>query len=164
MMTVKQLLLDAMAFTTKVMTDFVADLTDAELLVRPVDGANHIAWQLGHLITAEHRLMRGIGASMPDLPDGFAHRHNKAAAASDDAANFATKDEYLRLYAEQRAASRAALEGHDEAKFADPLPERGFPPHLKRFVDVFLLLSMHQCLHSGQFTATRRKLGKAVVF
>ena len=33
---------------------YLADLTDAELLIRPVPGANHIAWQLGHLLVGEH--------------------------------------------------------------------------------------------------------------
>ena len=33
---------------------YLSDLTDADLLVRPVPGANHIAWQLGHLIQAEN--------------------------------------------------------------------------------------------------------------
>ena len=31
----------------------VSDLSDADLLVRPVPQANHIAWQLGHLILQE---------------------------------------------------------------------------------------------------------------
>ena len=34
----------------------VSDLSDAELLVRPVPQANHIAWQLGHLILQDSRL------------------------------------------------------------------------------------------------------------
>ena len=33
---------------------YIGDLDDANLFVRPVEGANHIAWQLGHLIVAEN--------------------------------------------------------------------------------------------------------------
>ena len=36
---------------------YLADLTDADLLVRPVPGANHIAWQLGHLLISEHDMV-----------------------------------------------------------------------------------------------------------
>src|SRR6516164_195866 len=55
------------------MERLLADLSDADLLVRPVPGANHIAWQLGHLIAAESHLAQ---ASLPDakypaLPPGF---------------------------------------------------------------------------------------------
>ena len=41
---------------------YLGDLTDAELLVRTVPGINHIAWQLGHLITAEHDMMELVTA------------------------------------------------------------------------------------------------------
>ena len=34
-----------------------ADLSDADLLVRPAPSANHIAWQLGHLIASERNLV-----------------------------------------------------------------------------------------------------------
>src|SRR5947209_5379784 len=52
---------------------YVSDLSDADLLVRPAPGANHIAWQLGHLISAEGHLANGQlpGASYPELPAGF---------------------------------------------------------------------------------------------
>lgn len=163
-LTAKQVLLDGMSLSTKMMGDFLSDLDDADLLTRPVEGANHVAWQLGHLITAEHRLMSGIGVAMPELPDGFAHKHNKIAAANDNPADFLTKSQYIALYDEQRAASRLGLENYDEAKLTDPVPERGFPPFLKKIADVFYLLAAHQTLHSGQFTATRRKLGKPRLF
>ena len=38
-------------------TSYLADLTDAELLHRPHPDANHINWQLGHLIKSEHGLI-----------------------------------------------------------------------------------------------------------
>ncbi len=41
---------------------YLADLKDSDLLLRPVPGANHIAWQLGHLINVGVRNDRG------DLP------------------------------------------------------------------------------------------------
>ncbi len=44
----------------KIVAGYLGDLTDAELLVRPVPGANHIAWQLGHLIAAENMLIGEI--------------------------------------------------------------------------------------------------------
>ena len=40
-------------FTQFVINNSLGDLSDADLLVRPVEGANHIAWQIGHLIVAE---------------------------------------------------------------------------------------------------------------
>jgi hypothetical protein len=34
--------------TGQMLSMFLSDLSDADLLVCPVEGANHIAWQIGH--------------------------------------------------------------------------------------------------------------------
>ena len=40
---------------------YVQDLADADLLLRPVPGINHIAWQLGHLITGSKKMLGWLG-------------------------------------------------------------------------------------------------------
>ena len=55
----------------------LADLTDAELMQRPVPQANHVNWQLGHLIAAETGMLGKAGAKMNELPAGFADRYKK---------------------------------------------------------------------------------------
>ena len=77
---------------------YLSDITPQEMLVRPAPGANHLAWQLGHLISAETRLVEAAApGSMPALPEGFAEQHSKETAASDNPADFLSKDEYLKL-------------------------------------------------------------------
>src|SRR5689334_10268819 len=84
---------------------YLTDLAPAELLMRPAPDANHIAWQFGHLISAETRLIEAAApGSMPALPDGFAERHSKDTAASDNPADFLTKEEYFDLAKRARAA------------------------------------------------------------
>ena len=39
---------------------YINDLDDADLLIRPVPGMNHIAWQLGHLIAAERTFIEMV--------------------------------------------------------------------------------------------------------
>ena len=110
---------------------YLSDLTPAELLARPVPGANHIAWQLGHLISAETRLIEAaIPGSMPALPAGFAERHTKDTAVSDNPADFLTKDEYLSLLQTVRAASLKALDNCSEADLDKPVAGR-MPPWVK---------------------------------
>src|SRR5215470_15977376 len=79
---------------------YLSDLSDADLLVRPVPGANHIAWQLGHLIAAEPHLLAAYlpGAKWPALPAGFAEKHTKEASRLDAPDKFFKKNEYLSLY------------------------------------------------------------------
>ena len=78
-MTGKDALKNALTSTQNMLGMFVADLSDADLLVRPVPNANHIAWQLGHLIGSEHFFLNTLGAAAacPKLPDGWADQHGK---------------------------------------------------------------------------------------
>ena len=50
---------------------YLEDLSDEDLMQRPVEGCNHINWQLGHLINAEHQMIGAVcPGTMPDLPEG----------------------------------------------------------------------------------------------
>src|SRR5436190_20829117 len=99
----------ALQSTQHLVTWFLSDLSDADLLARPVPGANHIAWQLGHLINAEPFLVRTElpDAAYPEMPAGFADQHTKDTAASDT--GFRTKTEYVDWTKKMRAATLAAV-------------------------------------------------------
>src|SRR5438874_2334680 len=85
------------------------DLSDADLLVRPVPGANHIAWQLGHLISSEHKMIEtAFPGSMPKLPAGFVEKHTPETSASDSPEAFLSKSAYLSCYEEQRSGTLKA--------------------------------------------------------
>ncbi len=49
----------------------LGDLSDADLLVRPVPGANHIAWQLGHMIAGTDRMLTALGQKRRRCPRAF---------------------------------------------------------------------------------------------
>ncbi len=87
---------------------YLNDLSDADLLARAIPNTNHIAWQLGHLIHGENAMVDAARPGcMPKLPEGFAKQHTTKTAASDNPADFLTKEEYLRLFKEQRAGTLA---------------------------------------------------------
>jgi len=141
----------------------VGDLSDADLLVRPVPEANHIAWQLGHVISSEvYMLSLNIpGIKYPPLPAGFDAQHKGANSKSDT--GFATKAEYLALYAQVRAATIAALLRLPEADLDKPStgPVAQMAPTIGA---LFGLCANHATMHAGQFSVVRRKLGKPVLF
>jgi hypothetical protein len=155
---------NALASADSITNAYLGDLSDADLLVRPVPGANHIAWQLGHLIGAENGM---IGAtcpgSMPALPAGFKEKHTGDTAGSDGRGAFLSKDEYLGLYRQQRDATLKALNGLTEADFDRPAPES-----LRHFVEtvggVFMMQATHWLMHAGQWAVVRRKLGRKPLF
>ena len=163
-MSPKQILADQLKMAAFLFEQLLEDLTDAELLLRPAGKANTVAWQIGHLLSSERRMVEGIapGAGAP-LPEEFEAAHAKEAAAREDSAGMRTRDEYLSLLRAQRAATLAALERLPEADLDKDSPEtiRRIAP---KWANVFGLAAMHQMWHAGQLTVLRRQLGKKVMF
>lgn len=143
---------------------YVTDLTPEEMLTRPVPNANHIAWQLGHLIAAERMLVEGgVPGSMPPLPAGFAERHKKDTAKSDKPGDFLTKDEYLKLAKEVRAATLKVLASVPDADFDKPVAGN-VPPFVQTVGYCFVTIGSHWTMHTGQWVVLRRKLCREVMF
>jgi uncharacterized damage-inducible protein DinB len=145
-------------------TGYISDLSEQELMHRPAPKANHIAWQLGHLVAAEHKMVEDcFPGSMPKLPAGFAEKYAKETASSDDPADFVKKDEVLKIYQEQRAGAEAKLNSLSEADLDKATPEamQGYAPTVG---SLFSLLGTHWVMHAGQWAVVRRQLGRDPMF
>jgi hypothetical protein len=144
---------------------FVSDLSDADLFVRPVPAANHIAWQLGNVIVGDHYLVKEQlpDAAYPELPAGFMEMHGPEGAKKDGPDGFLTKAEYLALFDAVRSATIATVGTLSDADLDRPAVGKiaDFTPTLGKLL---LLVSDHTLLHVGQFTVVRRLLGKPVLF
>lgn len=152
------------AMPDSICKSYLGDLSDSDLLTRPVPGANHIAWQLGHLLSAEHMFVDAVCPGvMPKLPAGFAEKHNKDTATSDNPKDFYKKDEYMKVLDDVRAATLKALDTVKESDLDNPGPEkyRDFCPTV---ASVFLMQPTHWMMHAGQWAVVRRKLGKPPLF
>jgi uncharacterized damage-inducible protein DinB len=164
-MTAKDVMKSALTSTQHMLGMFVADLSDADFLVRPVPTANHIAWQLGHLIKSEHQFIAVAGGpeACPKLPDGFADQHTKQTASQEPPKGFGTKAQYLDLFNKTREAALSVL-----AKMSDADLDKPTAGDMAKFAptmgSLFLLMANHTMMHAGQFTVVRRKLGKPVLF
>jgi hypothetical protein len=162
-MNAREVLRTTMDMSLFVLNQYLSDLDDADLLRRPAPGCNHIAWQLGHLISSEVHLVNAVCPGKgAELPAGFAQAHSKEATGVDDPAKFASKQEYQALFDKVRAATRAALEGLSDTDLDAPSPE----PFRKRFPTVgslCVLIATHPLMHAGQFVVLRRQLGKPIV-
>ena len=145
-------------------SSYLGDLTDEEMMHRPAAGCNHIKWQVGHLIESEHKMIsQCLPSSMPALPAGFEDRYSKESATSDDAAAFDSKEELMKLYEEQRAATLAALANINEADLSKEGPEeiRSYCPTVG---SAFLMQDAHWMMHAGQWAVIRRQLGREPLF
>jgi hypothetical protein len=164
-MNTKDALKELLKSTQSMMEMFLADLSDADLLIRPVPAANHIAWQLGHVINSERKLVTTQipDAAYPELPAGFAEQHAKTTAAIDAPKSFGTKKEYLDLFKKVREATLATL-----ARLSDTDLDKKVTGPMAAYVPtlgaMFVMFGTHVMMHAGQFTVVRRKLGKPVLF
>ena len=154
----------ALASTQHMVNWYVSDLSDADLLVRPTAGANHIAWQLGHLIASETRLARQVPCvSYPGLPVGFEEQHAQGMATQESTQGFLGKQQYVDLFNQIREATNAGV-----AKLSDADLDRPTEGQMAQFAPtlaaLLILVSNHTMMHAGQFSVIRRKLGKPVLF
>jgi hypothetical protein len=140
---------------------YVNDLSDSELMMRPHPGCNHINWQLGHLIAAEHHMINQVAAgAMPALPAGFAEKYTKETSSSDDPQKFFAKDELLATYRAQRAGTLSVLQTMTEADL-----DRETGVQYASTVGAMLLLQGgHWTMHAGQWVIVRRSIGKPALF
>jgi uncharacterized damage-inducible protein DinB len=163
-MNAKDAIRNALKANHDILKMYLSDLSDADLLVRPVPNANHIAWQLGHLVSSEARFQTLVPGGTPvELPAGFDKQHNKETAAAESPAGFRTKQEYLELFDRVRGKTLAALDRVSDADLDKPTegPMARLAPNLGA---LFFLMANHEMMHAGQFTVVRRKLGKPVLF
>jgi hypothetical protein len=162
-MNAKDAIRSMMEMSWSILGRYVADLDDGDLLHRPGTGCNHLAWQLGHLITAEVGILNAVcpGAG-PELPAGFAEQHDKSTVASDDPKKFCTKQEYVDLTKKVHEASVVALTKLPDADLDKPAPE-SFKQMFPTVGAVLMLIAAHPLMHAGQFVPVRRALGKPIV-
>lgn len=138
----------------------LGDFTDAELLVRPCEGANHIAWQLGHLIVAEASMVEAVAPGKGgQVPENYKAIFSKENASSNDSSLFPKKAELLATFDLVRSASIEWAKGLQAEDLPKPGPERmrAFIPTVGALARILL---EHTAIHVGQFQVTRRKLNK----
>lgn len=162
-MNVKDAIRYTITLAQSVTESYLNDLEDEALTIPPADGANPIAFQLGHLILSERHFMEIIRPGIsPPLPEGFEQAHSKKPEGSSESPHFLSKAEYQRLFKAQREATLQILDQVDESEFDNPSPE-SMQSYAPTFGSLFLLVGGHELMHSGQFAVVRRKLGKPIV-
>ncbi len=163
-MSQSQLIADLTKSAAGLLQMHLADLTDADLMHRPVPAANHGMWNLAHLASFECMLAKVVAPdSTAALPEQFAKCGSKGMAGVDDPRQFPTKAEVLDVMGRANAALVAGLPKLTDDDLAKPSPEsfRSFAPRLG---DLLSMGPMHAMMHLGQLQVLRRALGKPNVF
>jgi hypothetical protein len=160
-MTPQDAIRDAISTGEFICLGYLQDLTDAELLHRPAPGANHILWQLGHLIASEHRMLEIVKpGSMPALPSGFADRYKKETAGSDNPADFDSRETLMQTFRAQRDGTLRVL----SQITAEDLDRPSGVSYAATVCALLNMQSVHWLMHAGQWAVTRRQLGRPPLF
>ena len=143
---------------------FLSDLSDADLLVRPVPSANHIAWQLGHLITSECHLCKQVPV-LPTLSCRQVLRssmtklqrlRNLPGASGPKPSTLICSTRFGRRPWRVRLDCQMQIwTGQPPATSAQFAPTIG---------PLLVMAANHTMMHAGQFTVVRRKLGEPILF
>lgn len=162
-MNAKDVIRQVIETSDMVVQAYIGDLEQADLMVRSVPGANHIAWQLGHMVGGTAKMLGELGRPAPELPPGFVEAHGKEQAACDKAESFFAKAQYVDLLEQMKQAALAAVDATAEGDLDKPGPEsmRAYAPTVAA---ALLILGQHWMMHAGQFVPIRRKLGRPAMF
>ena len=158
----KQLLIDTYRQQAGMLQMHLGDFSDADLLVRPVESANHVAWQLGHLVNSTTNLINSVSpGAMSAVEPAFAERHGYNGTKLTD--GFEPKEQLLRRFNAVNDASIKWLENLSDADAARGTPDaiKGFAPTVAHLA---YALPQHVMMHVGQIQVIRRKLGKPILF
>ncbi|MBV8266525.1 MAG: DinB family protein [Planctomycetaceae bacterium] len=162
-MNAKAVIRQTYTMNEQIIDAYLNDLSDADLRLRSVGGMNPIAWQLGHPISSERRMIEAIRTgTCPPLPEGFAANHGPEATTSDDSSKCRTKAVSLNRWHAQREATKASLDRLNDAELDAPGPDLGW---MKAATVgwVFGLTGTHVMMHVGHRVPVRRTLNKAIV-
>ena len=164
-MRAKEVVKIALTSTQNLVPMYLSDVTDAEVAVHPVPGANNIAWQLAHLTTAEEYLLGDQlpGVQYPEIPAAIANLGNERTGKVDPPGGYLSKAQYVEWFNKMRAATIAAVDKLSDSDLDRPVTNTmaKFAPTLGALL---ILTANHTLMHGGQFTVARRALNKPVVF
>jgi hypothetical protein len=142
----------------------VSDFSDQDMLVRPVDGANHAAWQIGHMINSAAHMMGQVAPGVvPESVGKVGEPFTGKAAHVDDPAAYPGKTALLEALSQAYGAVAEWAKTLSQPDLDRPTPTRmqPFAPTVGLLV---LMMASHLSMHVGQMQVIRRKLGKPLLF
>ncbi|HEY7117109.1 MAG TPA: DinB family protein [Tepidisphaeraceae bacterium] len=163
-MTQTELMSDFLTRNGEILKLTLGDFTDDEMLARPVPGANHAAWQLGHLIGSAAYMFGAVAPGLiPENAARLGERFTGKTANVDDPAFYPKKSELLEAFAQAHGAIADWVTTLTPADLAKPTPGRmaEFAPTVGHLA---LMTVSHLAMHVGQLQVIRRKLGKPLLF
>lgn len=143
----------------------LADISDEQMAEQRVEGINHPAWILGHLIYSADSAIGAAGGDKT-LSDEFIKKYAGGSKLTNIRADYpSTKEELLNDLDARFAKAIELAANASEEVLARPTPSPRLRPTLPTMRDLLpFLFTVHFSLHLGQLSAWRRTMGLAPLF
>ena len=143
--------------------DLIRDVEDSDWFCEPMPGTTHLAWQLGHLATAEYALaLMRVRDSQPGDRDiisrDFRRHFFKGSQPDPDPSSNPSPDEIRTVLNTVHAQVMQEVPSLDPASLANPLAAPH--PMFDTKLGALEFCADHEFLHAGQIGLLRRLLGK----
>ena len=163
-MTPTELMSDVITRNGEILKMTIDDFSQDEMLARPVPGANHATWQIGHMIGSASHMFAAIAPGLvPDAAARIGEKCTGKTASIDDPAHFPDKTQLLETFAQAHGAisNWVKTQTPETLNRPTPGPMANFAPTVGHLV---LMSASHIMMHVGQMQVIRRKLGKPLLF
>jgi hypothetical protein len=158
MLSSTDVLVHTLSGSQKLLNRYCDDLTPAEYLHRPCGGANCVAWLIGHLVISERSALGRVGMKdLPPLPEGFEKRFARDVDAP-KAQDFGDVSILLPLFNQHRRLLIDTVKSLSAEALDKPLDKP--QPMFSNIWSVVNFMGLHVAMHAGQFTISRRSLGR----
>ena len=157
-----QTAIDRIQFSRQYTLRLIDGLEPADWFRMPAEGITHVAWQVGHLAMAEHRLaLDRIRGEKPDdarmISPAFLNLFGKGSVPDADSGKYPAPAEILGVCEQVHAQVLAELPGLPESEWnAAPLKPH---PLFQTKIDSLFWCAHHEMLHAGPIGLLRRMLG-----
>ena len=148
----------AMVFVRNWLKQLIDSLSDEQMLHQPVPGGNHALWIIGHLAWCDDLFWSQIGGFESTSPAEWKGIFGDGSTPSANASDYPPIDEMKRTFDRNRETLLGWLDGFDDAKLAEPLPDdwKSFAPTYEALIAT---MAAHEGVHIGQATVIRKSLG-----
>jgi uncharacterized damage-inducible protein DinB len=137
---------------------FLEEIPEDKWCYQPFEGANHVAWILGHLAQSDNYFVTQLADRPNVMPPAWDELFGMGSRPTSDRARYPAPSELRDILRARREELITWVRGLPEKKLEAPLPEdwHPFAPTYGSLPDA---IAWHEGLHAGQLTAIRKSLG-----
>jgi uncharacterized damage-inducible protein DinB len=162
MATANEPIVYSLQFSRGAVRMFTEDLSPQEMLHRTTPKANCAAWLIGHLTLTDRNMLKRLGVTdLPPLPDADFEKRFSRDEGCPQAEAFGEVSMLLATFESHRDSLIALASSMTPQQLDQPLDKPH--PRFKSVGELLAFMSLHTCIHAGQFTMIRRSLGRPPV-